>query len=270
MIIQAYAKINLYLAVLSKRDDGYHDLLSLMHNVSLYDTVEIEEADETSFETDAEIPWDDSNTVYRAVRIFEELTGKKTGIRIRLEKGIPAKSGLGGASADAAAVLWYLCETEKVGGMKEMASSVGSDVPFFIDGGCALVEGRGERTESLEPLDLSLEIFSPGAGFSTPKMYRLVDEMGRFGTCGSPEELYDALRSGDAQRARKNSYNAFEGVAERIDGDVVAEARKRLEKHDLVMMTGSGSSFFGLDLEKKINEDTFLAECPRNIITSRT
>ncbi len=99
MIIKAYAKINLYLAVLSKRDDGFHDIISLMHNISIYDVLEIEESDKMAFSCDMNLPWDNSNTLFKTIDIFERLTGIKPKLNIKLEKRIPSPSGFGGNSS---------------------------------------------------------------------------------------------------------------------------------------------------------------------------
>ncbi len=251
MIIKAYAKVNLYLAVLKKRQDGYHDILSLMHNISLYDSIEIVESKVESFESNSALRWDDNNTVYRAVRVFESETGIKTNLKIRLHKGIPSRAGLGGASADAAAILWYLCKKYEVDGIVKMAQKVGSDVPFFVEGGCGLVEGKGEKIKVLEPFDASIELYVPKTRFATSYMYELVDRMRISSRKGNPMTLYSALKSRDVQLAEENMYNTFEEVAKMTYPSVVKEAYERLREHKLVMMTGSGSAFFGMNMERK-------------------
>lgn len=267
MIIKAYAKVNLYLAVLKRRQDGYHNILSLMHNISLYDLIEITDSDTEFFESDnVVLSWDDNNTVYRAIRVFENETDIKTNLTIRLHKGIPSKAGFGGASADAAAILWYLCKKYKVNGILKMSQKVGSDVPFFVKGGCAIVEGKGERTKHLEPLDASMEFYVPRVRFSTSDMYRLVDKMQFFGQRGNPVTLYLALRNKDVQLAKRNMYNTFEEVAKIAYPSMVGEAYGKLRKHALVMMTGSGSAFFGIDIERRgLKKGARLVAHPRDV-----
>ncbi len=266
MIIKAYAKVNLYLAILKKRQDEYHDILSLMHNISLYDLIEITDSDTEFFESNDMLSWDENNTIYRAIRIFENETGIKTNLMIRLHKSIPSGAGFGGASADAAALLWYLCRRYKVNEILKMAQKVGSDVPFFVKGGCAIVEGKGERTKHLEPLDAFMEFYVPKVRFSTSYMYELVDKMQVFGQRGNPETLYTALKNGDVELAKRNMYNTFEEVARIAYPSIVKEAHKKLEKHTLVMMTGSGSAFFGMNIEKKeLKKGAHLVAHPRDI-----
>ncbi len=267
MILRAYAKVNLYLAVLSKREDGYHDILSLMHNVSLYDTIEIGESPSEKFDSNVSLKWDESNSLYKAIRIFEYLTGIMPKLKIRLHKNIPMKAGLGGASSDAATLLWYLCEKFSTENLKEeMAERVGSDVPFFLNGGCAVVSKKGESVKKLKPLDLTLELYTPKIGFSTAEMYKSIDKKGMFGQMGDPIKLYQALKKGDSELAKKNMYNAFEMVAREENPLTVKEAFSALKKHVLVMMTGSGSTFFGLDIcAKPTKKGMHLVAHPRSI-----
>ena len=267
MIIRSYAKINLYLAVLSKCLDGYHNILSLMHNVSLYDTIEIADSVSEEFNSNAPLKWNKSNTLYKAIRVFESSTGIMPRLKIRLHKGIPIKAGMGGASSDAATLLWYLCKKYSVENeIEEMAKKVGSDVPFFLKGGCAIVSKKGECLKELKPLDLPVEFYTPKVGFYTSEMYKLIDEKGMLGKIGDPEELYQALKKSNVKLAKENMYNAFEMIAREKFPLIVKEAFSALGKHELVMMTGSGSTFFGLDThEKPTKEGAHLTAHPRSI-----
>ncbi len=151
--VKAPAKINLTLEVLSKRDDGYHEIRSVIQTIDLCDIITIDSGEGGSFQSD--IPeWDAGKSlISRAVDLFRETTGCSKGVSITVEKHIPMMAGFGGDSSDAAAVLRGLnqfCETnlspEK---LHAMAEQLGSDVPFFLYGGTALIEGRGEKVTSL-------------------------------------------------------------------------------------------------------------------------
>ena len=154
MIVEnAYAKLNLTLEVIRKRADGYHDLATILQTVDLHDTLEFSEDDGIEFEcSDASIGGDD-NLVVRSAELLRKVAGDGRGARISLRKRIPVAAGLGGGSADAAAALrglnrlWELGLSENE--LIEIASEVGSDVPFLISGGTALTSGRGEKLERL-------------------------------------------------------------------------------------------------------------------------
>ncbi|MFP6881629.1 MAG: 4-(cytidine 5'-diphospho)-2-C-methyl-D-erythritol kinase, partial [Roseibacillus sp.] len=143
MTISAPAKLNLTLRVLGKREDGYHELETLMVPIpGLADQLQIEPAESYSLEVvGAEIGPVEENLVTRALRLFEERTGVSCSYRVRLEKNVPAGAGLGGGSSDAAAILRALVQLEEAGlegvELEEMAAQLGSDVPFFLrEGPC--------------------------------------------------------------------------------------------------------------------------------------
>jgi 4-diphosphocytidyl-2-C-methyl-D-erythritol kinase len=149
----APAKINLVLEVLGERDDGYHEIRSLVQTINLCDVLSFEPADEIAFEcTEASLQTSD-NLVVRAAELLREISGYQKGVKIKLEKRIPWGAGLGGGSSDAATTLsalnrlWEL--KLKASELIELATRLGSDVPFFIHGGTALIEGRGERVAPL-------------------------------------------------------------------------------------------------------------------------
>uniref|UniRef100_A0A7V3RF10 4-diphosphocytidyl-2-C-methyl-D-erythritol kinase n=1 Tax=Mesoaciditoga lauensis TaxID=1495039 RepID=A0A7V3RF10_9BACT len=266
VILKAFAKINLYLAITSKRSNGYHDILTLMHNVSLYDLIDIEESEKTVFSSNFNLEWNESNTLYKTLDLFEKMTGQRIGLKIHLEKHIPSPSGLGGGSADAAALLWYLCKTRNISDMDEMAILIGSDVPFFINGGCAVVEGIGENINRLEPLELKMEMYFPEIGFSTKYMYKLIDDLGLIGTKGDPYKLYDGIKNKDENLTGQNIYNAFEIAASQRFPLIVNEARTNLDSHRFITMTGSGSAFVGFDLHGISKGDVQLTARPRLIL----
>jgi len=174
----APAKLNLSLEVFGKRPDGYHDIRSVMVPVSLYDEVTVEEIPEgIVVECDApDVPTDAANSCHRAASLFKEGVGLPAGVRIRLEKGIPSQAGLGGGSSDAAAALKGLCAITGTHPPREvllaMAARVGADVPFFMLGAAALVEGFGEIVTPIPwKVPFHAVIVLPAFGLSTREGY---------------------------------------------------------------------------------------------------
>ena len=179
-IRKAPAKVNLSLRVLGKRDDGFHELESLMAPLDLCDMLLFEPADVYTFDCDAAgVPVDESNLVTRAVRLFERKTGKLCKWRISLEKRVPHGAGLGGGSSDAATTLLALNDLEGAGMSREelavLGAEIGSDIPFFVYEQVCMIRGRGEL---VEPVDVSgvsgvsLLLLKPSFGVSTPDAYK--------------------------------------------------------------------------------------------------
>jgi 4-diphosphocytidyl-2-C-methyl-D-erythritol kinase len=214
--LPARAKLNLDLAVIGRRDDGFHDLRTRMQSIDLHDLLEAERAEETSitvsgFEFSAAV----GNSVIAAHAALEAAVDRKLPTRWRLHKRIPPGSGLGGASSDAAAALRALASLYQI--KADMAVQLGADVPFFIHGGAALAEGRGER---LTPIGCDGGWFAiawPGIELSTAAVYNAWDEVGG----EPPNVLYRAAAHADAR---------------------VGEFARELGKG--WQMTGSGSAFF--------------------------
>jgi 4-diphosphocytidyl-2-C-methyl-D-erythritol kinase len=183
LVLNAAAKVNLVLEVLGKREDGYHELVTVMQAVDLSDKVTIEEADVLELQSrTAEVPTDGRNLALRAAAALREAAGTTQGARITLDKRIPVAAGLGGGSADAAAVLVGLNRLWRlrwpVARLEEVATGLGMDVPFFLHGGRALATGRGERIERLRGSALGLVLVNPRFAVSTAEMYgRVTPEM---------------------------------------------------------------------------------------------
>lgn len=148
---RAYAKINLGLDVLGKRPDGYHEIISLVHTISLYDLVECTTANRLTVVTEPPLVGEDENLAGRAARALASHVGRQPSVCLTISKAIPVAAGLGGGSSDAAATLRLLQRLWGVGqaGVTDIAASVGSDVPLFMRGGAALVSGRGERVDPI-------------------------------------------------------------------------------------------------------------------------
>ncbi len=179
MTFSAPAKINLSLRVLARRDDGFHEIESLMAPLSLCDTLEIAPHDR-GFEfgcDDASLPVDDTNLVVRATKLFCATHGIEPRVRIELRKRIPHGAGLGGGSSDAATALLALDELFgtklPLNALAELAAQLGSDVPFFLHRSAAVVRGRGEKVTPCDfPHALPLLLIKPPFGVPTPWAYQ--------------------------------------------------------------------------------------------------
>lgn len=177
--LRAPAKINWFLRITGKRDDGYHNIGTLMQCVALYDTLHFERALPIELECDQNIPAA-GNLVYRAACLLKEHAAYRKGARITVRKNIPVGAGLGGGSSDAAYTLmglntlWDLnLSTDE---LRALGARIGSDVPFFFDGPCALVEGKGERTTPIPPdAPLALLLVKPPLSVSTAWAYDAYD-----------------------------------------------------------------------------------------------
>ncbi len=248
--VRTPAKINLFLRVLGRRSDGYHELETLFQAVDLHDELVIKESAEASTLDVPGFPDLETgeNLVLKAVRWVSEKTGRRISVDIRLTKRIPIAGGLGGGSSDAAAALKGMCELFHLGltpdELLEGATSIGADVPFFLVGGTAMGEGIGER---LTPVDVSLEyglvLVDPGFPVSTATVFR---ELSRSLTGQTrPGKLRDVLREG--LEPAEMLHNDLQPVSERLYPKI-AGIRTTLENAgvDAALMSGSGSAIFGL------------------------
>jgi 4-diphosphocytidyl-2-C-methyl-D-erythritol kinase len=257
----APAKVNLFLRVLGRRADGYHDLESLVVPISLADRLEVHaHSDPTAFQTLSfslavlgppdlvrRVPADESNLVLRAALAMAERAGVRGFAEFRLEKRIPAAAGLGGGSADAAAALRALntlwgepLDPEQLG---SVAAEVGSDVPALLLRAPALIEGRGERVWPGPDLELSLAVVTFGFGVATPDVYRWWDEDD--GATGpDPGPALEAIGSGPPPEGLV--FNDLEGPVMRRHPEIglVKEALIRAGATAAVMC-GSGPSVAG-------------------------
>lgn len=258
---KAYAKLNLSLDITGLRPDGYHELIMVMQTTTLYDNVALErltEADGIRSHSNLRyIPNDNRNLAVKAASAFFEYTGIRSGVSINIKKNIPVGSGMGGGSADAAAVLRGLNQMHGFPldrkALEDLGATVGSDVPFCIAGGTQLAEGRGEILKDLPPLpDCSIVICKPAFSISTPELYRRIDDTEILHHPDTPA-LLRGLEAGDLKLVAENMYNVFEETP--LEQFVtVRKIRQCLSEHGALgsMMTGSGSAVFGIfeDAEK--------------------
>ena len=257
----AFAKLNLTLDVLGKREDGYHDLKSVMQTVSIRDDIEIDIGTGKPWKLlcDKEgIPTDETNLAWKAARIYCEAMHKDPGgIEIRITKRIPSGAGMGGGSADAAAVLRALnChygEPLSIFALAELGAQVGSDVPFCTVCGTALVEGRGERLRKLPDMpDCIFVVVKPEFSVSTPELYKKIDEVA---IAKRPDNsaMESALLAGDLLKVCHNLCNVFDPVVteEHLELNYIKSVLHQYGAAGY-QMTGSGSAVFGIVSEFEV------------------
>lgn len=251
----AYAKVNLTLDVLAKREDGYHDIKSVMQAISLRDDIEIDVGTGKPWRILCDkdhIPTDETNLAWKAAKAFFDATGKDAdGIEIRITKRIPAQAGLGGGSADAAAVLRALNRHYEMPlslpALAELGAQVGSDVPFCVLCGTAMVEGKGDRIRRLPDLpDCIFVVCKPAFSVSTPELYRKLDEK-TIGKRPDHQGMESALLAGDLEKVVTSVYNVFDPVVteENLELNYIKSVMNSYGAVGM-QMTGSGSAVFGI------------------------
>ena len=254
----AFAKINLTLDVLDKREDGYHNLQSVMQAISIRDDVEIDVDTDMPWALECDmdgIPQDETNLAWKAAKVFYEVTRQQTtGLAIRIHKRIPTQAGLGGGSADAAAVLRALNQHYgnplSILALAELGAQVGSDVPFCVLCGTAMVEGRGERLRKLPDMpDCFFVICKPDFSASTPELYKKLDES-VIARRPDNKAMESALLAGDLQKVADNIWNVFDPVVTN-DHLELNYIKSIFNSYDAVayQMTGSGSAVYGIVTE---------------------
>lgn len=186
VVVKAPAKLNLYLDVLHRRDDGFHELESVMQTISLFDTITVEKSDRPGIQLlvrGRECPAGPENLVARAARSLVSAMNIETGLSVNLQKNTPLGAGLGGGSADAAATLGAIARlfgarAPDRDALALIAADLGSDVPFFLTGGTAIARGRGEKITPLVPAGMQrfdYVVLYPGVQASTPRVYGALD-----------------------------------------------------------------------------------------------
>lgn len=254
----AFAKLNLTLDVLGKREDGYHDLKSVMQTISIRDDIEIDidTGKPWCLHCDKEgIPCDERNLAWKAAKIYLDTIGKDSnGLEIRITKRIPSEAGMGGGSADAAAVLRALNRHYghplSIVALAELGGLVGSDVPFCVLGGTAVAEGRGERLRKLPDMpDCVFVVCKPDFSASTPALYAKLDEK-PIGKRPDHAAMEKAILTGDLGAVAQNLYNVFDPVvtADHLELNYI---KSIFNSYGSIgqQMTGSGSAVFAIVAE---------------------
>lgn len=248
--LNAPAKINWFLAIVSKRDDGYHNIISTMQYVDLFDKLSFEDAERIELISDLNVPVEE-NLVYKAAVLIKNYSSYKRGVRIILKKEIPVAAGLGGGSSDAASTLIGL---NRLWGLKlnnedlmRLASEIGSDVPFFIGGPFSLVEGRGERVNNLRiRSSLVMLIVKPDVSISTSWAYSAYkSELTK-----NHLDITLFCQTLDKKDYTSLQYMIFNDLEKPVikKYHVIEKIKKKLMKNSAVIssMSGSGPAVFGV------------------------
>ncbi len=257
--LKSPCKINLLLNILGRRPDGFHELETVLQPVPLHDVLRFERGGIGVRLTCSEplLAVDGSNLVHRAALKFMDAAGIKDGVRIHLEKNVPMAAGLGGGSANAAVTLAGLNaifgNPVSLGQIQRLASSLGSDVPFFLQDGPALGTGRGEQIQSLPPFAILREtavlLIRPGFGIATAWAYR---ELARYpevlqGSPGRATRLVRLLQAGDLHAAGAELINSLETPVFQKYPFLVLLKEHLLEQGAVAaLMSGSGSTTFAI------------------------
>jgi len=241
------AKLNLFLRVIRKRPDGYHELASLFQAIDLGDTITytLTDGEDILYSTDPNLPHDSSNLIFKAATLFRKKTSFKCGLKVGLIKRIPIQAGLGGGSSNAATTLWALNQltgnrysTEE---LAEWSKELGSDITFFFSHGTAYCTGRGEEIHPINcEIDsgLPLWLLKPKEGLSTPEVFKNFNLL----SCSlkQPMELLN-----DFLGQTPCYVNDLESAAFKIMPRLQEIKRQLLEAgYQGVTMTGSGTALF--------------------------
>lgn len=250
VVVWAPAKVNLFLEVLGKRTDGYHEINTLMVALRLYDRLVFRDAPDLTLRcTDANLSTGPDNLVLRAAKLLQERTGCKRGASIRLVKRIPMAAGLAGGSTDAAATLIGLNHLWKLGRsdaeLAKISAEIGSDIPFFFHTPAAWCTGRGETVRPVElPIPLDFVLLCPDFGMATAAVYKNVS------VPASPVDrsaMHNALMKGDVDIIGRLLHNRLQTAAESLEPRMAEFARMLSDaKPAGSLMSGSGSTLFAL------------------------
>ncbi|MDB2153929.1 4-(cytidine 5'-diphospho)-2-C-methyl-D-erythritol kinase [Clostridium butyricum] len=277
MKIKAYAKINIALDVVGKREDGYHLLKMIMQTVDLYDVIEITKIDSNIklICNKPYVPIDERNLAYKAAKLFKETYNIEDGVSINLIKNIPVSAGMAGGSTDAAGVLKVMNRIFNINASDEelraLGLKLGADVPYCINGGTALCEGIGEKITQLKPFnDKIVVIVKPPFGVSTKEVYKDFD-LSKVIFHPRTEDIIRAMENDDIHFVSNNMKNLLENVTLRKHR-VILNIKESMRSYDALgtMMSGSGPTVFAFfddmlkaqicyDEMKKKYKDVFLS-----------
>ncbi len=258
MIVKAfaYAKINLGLEVLHRREDGYHEIRTLFQTINFHDVLEfnlIPESEIQLYGDDPAVPWDKTNLIFQAAELLQKKFRPEKGVKIKVKKRIPAGAGLGGGSSDAAVTLLALNQlwnlNSDLSRLTELASSLGADVAYFLIGGLCLGEGKGEKISPLKEMPvLPCIVAWPGYPISTAEIYRYYDKRLALTKRSQPSRIKEFLE----RRRLRLLTNELEEIVFELYPELKEIKDIFLKEEALVAaISGTGSAVFGLFLEKE-------------------
>lgn len=278
-ISRSYAKINLTLDVLSKRENGYHDVKMIMQTVSLFDLIIMDKTDrDISISTNLRyLPCNEKNIAYKAANAFFTQTGIQGGLKIMIHKNIPVAAGLAGGSGNCAAVLSAINMLYNNPLTKEeliqIGASLGADVPYCFDGGTQMAEGIGEILSPLPPMpDVYILLVKPSINVSTAAIYAEIDSAPIY-IHPDTDAMIHALSSKNVSSIADNLCNVMESVTEKMYPIIGGIKKKMIMNGALgAVMSGSGPTVFGIfdDFEKaKKSADSFSLQF-KDVFLTRT
>lgn len=280
MKIKAYAKINISLDIVGKREsDGYHLLKMIMQNIDLYDEISIEKQKEdiTISCNKSYVPTDSRNLAYKAASLFKNTYNIEDGVHIDIVKNIPVSAGLAGGSTDAAAVLKLMNKMFNVNAsneeLMELGLKLGADIPYCINGGTALCEGIGEKITPLPHFkDKILVLVKPSFGVSTKEVYKAFN-LDKVRVHPKTENLIEAMEQDNLYYVANNMKNLLENVTLRKH-NILIKIKEDMNKYGAVgsMMSGSGPSVFAFfdDMLKAQRCYEKMKESHREVFLTRT
>src|SRR3989338_963157 len=254
MHVNSYAKINLYLKIGKKLKSGYHSIQSVMQLVKLHDSLFFEKLkeDRILIESNNRELENKNNLAYMAAELIKKNFKSKEGIKIRVDKSIPISAGLGGGSSNAASTLTFLNKLFRLKlshqKLVELGIKIGSDVPFFISGKTALVEGIGDKIKPLKrSASINMVLVNPGIKVSTTKAYRWFDGEKKSKSDSSVKDMISAINKKDVKKIAENMHNDFDPIIEK-KYKIIKEIKTNFRKLDTVnsMVTGSGPTVMGV------------------------
>lgn len=254
VVTKAYAKINLGLDVIRKRPDGYHDVKMVMQTVDLYDVLSVckKEEDTITISTQhADLPVNEDNLIYKAIKLMKDTYGMEGGVHVDLVKNIPIAAGMAGGSTDAAAAMRAMNELFEINRplkeLEQIAVKIGADVPYCIQGGTVLSEGIGELLTNLPNAPQCILLMAkPDISVSTKYVYENLN-LPQLTKHPDIDAMVLAIKNGDMQGMLEPMDNVLSSVTEE-KYEIIGTIKKTMEKQGAIkaMMSGSGPTVFGI------------------------